>query len=251
MIRRVVDFALSNRLLVLALGAVIATGTLRVLDAARRSGHPYVVVASSSSVYGSNRTLPAREDGPTLPLSPYAASKLAGEAYALAYGRSYGLPVLVFRFFNVFGPLQRADHAYAAVVPAFVSAALSGSPLPVHGDGLQTRDFTFVGSVARVLVDAVERRVVSEGPVNLAFGGRSSVLELVDALSAVLGADLEIRHQAPRPGDVRDSQADQTTLRRLFPAASPVSFDEGLAQTVAWFRTTLAASAPPGAPTST
>ena len=112
-----------------------ATGTMEVLEAARRHGRPQVVVASSSSVYGANPALPKREDMATMPVSPYAASKLAAESATLAYGRSFGLPVLAFRFFNVFGPLQAADHAYAAVVPAFVAAALRGEPLPVHGDG--------------------------------------------------------------------------------------------------------------------
>ncbi len=212
-----------------------ATGTLRVLEAARHGGGPLVVVASSSSVYGANRVLPAREDLAPAPLSPYAASKLAAEAYALAYARSFGLPVLVFRFFNVFGPLQRAGHAYAAVVPAFVSAALAGEPLPIHGDGGQTRDFTYVGSVVRVLVAALRSGTGAPGPVNLAFGGRSSLLELVAALESVLGAPLERRHGPARAGDVRDSQADQTLLRAMFPGIDPVPLEEGLAATVRWF----------------
>ncbi len=103
-------------------------------------------------------------------MSPYAASKLAAESYALAYARSFGLPVLAFRFFNVFGPLQRADHAYAAVIPAFVSAALAGNPLDIHGDGTQTRDFTYVGDVTAVIADALGRAVTADTPVNLAFG---------------------------------------------------------------------------------
>jgi UDP-glucose 4-epimerase len=215
-----------------------ATGTLRVLEAARRAGGPQVIVASSSSVYGANRTLPAREDMATAPLSPYAASKLAAESYALAHGRSFGLPILVFRFFNVFGPLQRADHAYAAVVPAFVSAALAGRPLPIHGDGLQTRDFTFVGSVASVLAQALAEGVTSPGPVNLAFGGRQSLLELVGALEAVVGHPLARTHAPSRAGDIRDSQADDGRLRGLFPGLEPVPLAEGLRATVDWFRST-------------
>ena len=153
---------------------VNATGTIMVLEAARRCGLPHVIVASSSSVYGANTALPKREDMAPMPVSPYAASKLATEAYALSYGRSFDLPVLAFRFFNVFGPLQPAGHAYAAVVPAFVSSALAGRPLPVHGDGTQTRDFTFVGTVVAVLADAIRRRVVDPWPVNLAYGSRVS-----------------------------------------------------------------------------
>jgi UDP-glucose 4-epimerase len=213
-----------------------ATGTLRVLEAARGAGGPQVIVASSSSVYGANRALPAREDTMTAPLSPYAASKLAAEAYALAHGRSFGLPVLVFRFFNVFGPLQRADHAYAAVVPAFVSAALAGRALPIHGDGLQTRDFTFVGSVASVLAEALTGEVTSPGPVNLAFGGRHSLLDLVGTLENVLERPLGRTHTPARAGDVRDSQADVSRLRGLFPDIEPVPLPEGLRVTVDWFR---------------
>jgi UDP-glucose 4-epimerase len=213
-----------------------ATGTMQVLEAARRHGGPHVVVASSSSVYGANPTLPKREDMATQPVSPYAAGKLAAEAATLAYGRSFGLPVLAFRFFNVFGPLQAAGHAYAAVIPAFVSAALQGLPIPVHGDGHQTRDFTYVGSVTSVLADAVVGRVTHPDPVNLAFGSRVSLLDLLAELESILGHPLERVHTDPRTGDVRDSQADTTRLRGLFPAAVPVSLDEGLRATVTWFQ---------------
>ncbi len=211
-----------------------ATGTLSVLEAARRGGGVRVMVASSSSVYGGNRTLPVREDVAPAPMSPYAASKLAAEAYSLAYSRCFDLPVLVFRFFNVFGPLQAAGHAYAAVVPIFVSAALAGEPLPVHGDGGQTRDFTFVDSVTRILVDAIDREVVAPGPVNLAFGTRHSLLELVATLEKVLGRPVALRHEEARRGDVRDSQADDTRLRQLFPDVEPVALEQGLAATVQW-----------------
>jgi UDP-glucose 4-epimerase len=215
---------------------VNATGTLRVLEAARRHGNPHLVVASSSSVYGANPTLPKHEDMATLPLSPYAASKLATETYALAWANVYDLDVLAFRFFNVFGPRQSPRQAYAAVVPAFVDAAVAGRPLPVHGDGRQTRDFTYVGTVCRVIADAIERRVTSPGPVNLAFGSRISLLGLIAELEAILGHPLERDHQPPRPGDVRDSQADTSRLRSLFPDVVPVALPDGLAETVAWFR---------------
>ena len=147
-----------------------ATGTVGVLEGARRAGGVHVVVASSSSVYGANPTLPKQEDLVCRPVSPYAASKLATESYTLAWQHTYGLPTLAFRFFNVFGPLQPAGHAYAAVVPAFVSAAMEGRPLPVHGDGTQSRDFTYVDTVCTVLADAALRQVTDPQPVNLAFG---------------------------------------------------------------------------------
>jgi UDP-glucose 4-epimerase len=212
-----------------------ATGTMQVLEASRRHGRPQVVVASSSSVYGANPTLPKREDMVAMPVSPYAASKLAAESYTLAYGSSFGLPVLAFRFFNVFGPLQAADHAYAAVVPTFLAAALRDEPLPVHGDGGQTRDFTYVGTVAGVLTDAVRRTVTDPRPVNLAFGTRVSLLELIGIIEQQLGRPLRRAHTDPRAGDVRDSQADQSNLRRLFPDVTPVPLEDGLRTTIDWF----------------
>ncbi len=195
----------------------------------------HTIVASSSSVYGRGVALPTREDHPTRPVSPYAASKLATESYALAYARSFGLPVLVFRFFNVFGPLQRADHAYAAVIPAFVSAALAGSPLAIHGDGTQTRDFTYVGDVTAVIADALGRTVTADTPVNLAFGSRTSLLSLVSELESVLGRSLAKRHDPPRAGDVPDSQGDSTLLQSLFTDIAPTALRRGLQATVDWF----------------
>lgn len=212
-----------------------ATGTLHVLKAIRRAGGPYTVVASSSSIYGDTPTSPKSEDLAPRPLSPYAASKLATEAYAQAYASAYGIPLLTFRFFNVFGPLQPADHAYAAVVPAFVSAALAGRPLTVHGDGYQTRDFTYVASVIEVILESLRSRVTSDGPVNLAFGSRRTLLGVITILERVLGRPLEVVHAPPRPGDVRHSQADQSRLRALFPDIVPVDFERGLKETVAWF----------------
>jgi UDP-glucose 4-epimerase len=214
---------------------VNADGTVAVLEAARRAGGAHVVVASSSSVYGANTELPKRETMATRPVSPYAASKLATESYALAWQHSFALPVLAFRFFNVFGPLQAAGHAYAAVVPAFIDAALAGRPIPVHGDGRQTRDFTFVDTVTAVIVDAVIRRVTCEMPVNLAFGTRTDLLTVIDELGAIHGHSLDVEHQPPRAGDVRDSQADDSLLRSLFPDVEPVSLAGGLRATYDWF----------------
>lgn len=213
-----------------------ATGTVEVLEAARRAGDLHVIVASSSSVYGANPTLPKREDLVAMPLSPYAASKLATESYALAYQHSFGLPVLAFRFFNVFGPLQPAGHAYAAVVPAFVSAALEGRPLTVHGDGKQSRDFTYVDTVTEVIADAIARRVTSPTPVNLAFGSRTDLLTLVAELEAVLGTELVVQHREARVGDVKHSQADSERLQELFPDVVPTPLPDALRATVEWFR---------------
>ena len=214
-----------------------ATGTLQVLEGVRRHAVPHVVVASSSSVYGQNPTLPKHEELTPMPMSPYAVSKLATEAYALSHAVCFDVGVLAFRFFNVFGPLQPAGHAYAAVVPAFVAAAIAGEPVTVHGDGEQTRDFTYVGSVCDVIAATVRDGVVSERPVNLAFGGRSSLLEVLTVLEKILGRPIERTHTAPRVGDVRDSQADQTNLRARFPGIEPVELEDGLRRTVAWFET--------------
>ncbi|WP_406108268.1 NAD-dependent epimerase/dehydratase family protein [Micromonospora globbae] len=218
-----------------------ATGTLMVLEAARRHRVGQVILASSSSVYGRNPTLPKREDLRPVPLSPYAVSKLATEAYAIAYASCFDLAVLPFRFFNVFGPGQSAGHAYAAVVPSFVSAALDGRPLTIDGDGEQTRDFTFVGDVAAVIVDAVLRQVSSVDPVNLAFGSRTSVRRLVGELEDVLGRRLDVVHRPPRAGDVRDSQADNGALRALFPGVTRHTLRQGLEATVAWMSTRVPA----------
>lgn len=211
------------------------TGTLHVLEAARRTGAS-VVVASSSSVYGANPELPKHEDLASRPMSPYAATKLATEAYALAWQHSYDVPTIAFRFFNVFGPLQAAGHAYAAVVPAFVDAALAGRPLQVHGDGTQSRDFTYVDTVCAVLADAVQRRVTSADPVNLAFGTRTSLLEVIALLEDLLGRRLEVAHLATRAGDVPHSQAANERLRELFPDIEPVPLELGLIRTIEWFQ---------------
>jgi UDP-glucose 4-epimerase len=212
-----------------------ATGTLCVLESARRHDVQHVIAASSSSVYGSNPTLPKAELDWTRPLSPYAASKLATEAYTLAYQASYDLPTLAFRFFNVFGPAQRHDHAYAAVIPRFVHAALSGEAVVLYGDGQQSRDFTYVDSVCRVVLDALRRSVSHPQPVNLAFGVQADLHTVLAELERILGREIERRYEAPRPADVRHSEADNRLLRELFPDTFPTSRYEGLRATVAWF----------------
>ena len=221
--------------------AVNVTGTANVLEAARAAGNAHTLVASSSSVYGANPELPKHEGLKPSPLSPYAATKLATETYALAWQQSFGLPVLAFRFFNVFGPLQSAGHAYAAVIPAFIAAALNDEPLQVHGDGTQTRDFTYVGTVTRVLTEAVLRRSTASEPVNLAFGSRTSLLDVINILEGMVGRPLERAFTDPRAGDVPHSQADNATLRSIFPDIQPETLETGLAHTLAWARTGVVA----------
>lgn len=211
------------------------TGTLNVLEAAREVGVGHVIVASSSSVYGSNPVLPKNENDYTRPLSPYAVSKLATEGYALAYQASYGLKTLAFRFFNVYGPGQAANHAYAAVIPKFIDAALNNRALEIHGGGTQSRDFTFVQSVCDVILSAVKGQISSPVPINLAFGTNTTLLELIAALEAILGRTLERNFGPPRVGDVNASQADCTRVRELFPGVKPISMRAGLEATLQWF----------------
>lgn len=220
--------------------AANATGTLKLLEACRRAGVNHVSVASSSSVYGMNPALPKGERDWVRPMSPYAVSKLATEQYALAYQQSFGLRTLAFRFFNVYGPYQPADHAYAAVIPVFVDALLRGRPLPLQGDGSQSRDFTYVGTVCRILLDAARRRVSHPEPVNLAFGTNTNLMQLVEIIEAATGRQATIDRQPPRAGDVKHSQADNRVLLDLFPDVVPVSLEQGIAETVAWMESTHA-----------
>ena len=212
-----------------------ATGTLEVLMGARRAGVDYVAVASSAAVYGANPELPKHERMAVAPMTPYAVSKVATEEYAIAFAYCYDMRTIAFRFFNVFGPLQPADHAYAAVIPAFVDAAVAGRALPLEGDGSQTRDFIYVGTVARVLADAVHRGVTHTEPVNLALGGRTSLKELIAEIERGLGRSVEIDRKPARVGDVPHSQADASSLRSLFPDVEPVPIEQGLRETVQWF----------------
>jgi len=214
-----------------------ATGTLCVLEAARRHGL-HTIVASSSSVYGSTPGMPKNVDMATRPMSPYAVTKAATEGYAMAYSTSFGLPTLAFRFFNVYGPLQPAGHAYAAVIPVFIEAALRGAPLQVQGDGGQSRDFTFVDTVTDVIVSAVTRRVTNPVPVNLALGTNTDLLAVIDILSAQFGRSLDVQFGPPRAGDVRASQADAEPLRALFPDVQPEPLRDGIAKAVAWMKST-------------
>lgn len=218
--------------------AANATGTLCVLEGARRANCGHVVAASSSSVYGMNPALPKAEREWVRPMSPYAVTKLATEQYTLAYQQSHGIDSLAFRFFNVYGPLQRAGHVYAAVIPIFVDALLRGRSLPVNGDGSHSRDFTYVGTVCSVLLDAVERRVSHPEPVNLAFGTNTTLLELIERIESVSGLKADVEHRAPRVGDVKHSQAANAVLRSLFPDVDPMPLDQGLADTLAWFKAT-------------
>jgi len=207
-----------------------ATGTLKVLEAARNSsGH--IVVASSSSVYGNNPTLPKHEELRPMPISPYAVSKLATESYALAWQSTYGIKALPFRFFNVFGPLQAANHAYAAVLPSFLDAIKKDQPIRVFGDGSQTRDFTYVGDVVATLTRAAHDKMSAPTPVNLAFGTRRSLNDVIGDLKTILNRDFDVQYLDTRVGDVKDSQAASEKLLGLFGDLKPTDFHTALRAT--------------------
>jgi UDP-glucose 4-epimerase len=215
---------------------VNATGTLRVLESCRRQGVRQVVAASSSAVYGANPAPVKSERDWVRPLNPYAVSKLATEQYLLAYQTCYYLSTMAFRFFNVYGPGQPAGHVYAAVIPIFTDALLAGRPLPINGDGTQTRDFIYVGTVCDILLSSVLRGLSHPEPVNVALNTETSLLELVATLEKAAGATAEVEFRPARVGEIAQSRADDTNLRDLFPDLHPVSLPEGLQNTVAWFR---------------
>jgi len=206
-------------------------GTLNVLTAARDAGAGRVVFSSSSSVYGENPTLPKTEDLTPDPISPYAATKLAGECYARVFARVYGLDTVCLRYFNVFGPRQRPDSQYAAVIPLFMGWARDGKPLVIHGDGEQSRDFTYVDNVVRANLLAAEAHNVSGRVFNIACGTRYSLLDIVSALERVGGRKLERSHTDARVGDVRHSEADISAAADALGFEVTVGFDEGLART--------------------
>jgi UDP-glucose 4-epimerase len=205
-----------------------ATGTVTVLDAARRAGVRRVVIAASSSAYGIPAGEVQAEDDPIAPLSPYAAAKLAGEFYAQAFAASYGLETVCLRFFNIFGPRQRADSPYSGVVALFVAAMKAGKQPTIFGDGLQSRDFTHVANAVQALRKAAEQPEISGKSYNIGAGRRVSLLELVEVLNRLLGSSLAPIHGPARPGDVRHSCADIRRAREELGYAPTVSFEEGL-----------------------
>lgn len=210
--------------------------THELLLAARDAGVRRVVLASSSSVYGESETLPKHEGMRPAPLSPYALHKLIGEQYAALFSRLYGLETVALRFFNVFGPRQSPQSQYSGVISLFTAALLAGRPPTIHGDGEQTRDFTYVDDAVRGVLRACDAPAASGRAVNVARGDRTSVNALYAALQRAAGVTLPARHAEPRPGDVRHSQADVTLARDLLGFAAAVPVEEGLGRTVAWQR---------------
>ena len=220
----------------LATNDVNITGTLQLLMAARDAGVKRVVAASSSSVYGANEALPKREDQELLPVSPYAASKLAGEHYCRIFTRLYNLETVSLRYFNVFGARQDPDSQYAAVVPLFIQSGLDGAPLTVHGDGMQSRDFTYIDNVVQANLRAMEAPAAAGEAFNIACGSRYTLMDIVHAIERELGHPLTCRHTPPRAGDVRHTLADIGKAERVLGFKPTVDFDEGMARTVAYIK---------------
>jgi UDP-glucose 4-epimerase len=210
--------------------------TVNLLTAAKDSGIRRLVFSSSSSVYGGEGPFPQREDATPRPRNPYAASKVCCETYVKTFAEAFGLDAVSLRYFNVFGPRQAIDSQYAAVFPAFISRMLQGEAPVIYGDGLQSRDFTYVSDVVRANLRAgrSERRFSGE-VVNVAAGRETNLLELVSLLSAILGTDLEPIHEPERPGDTRRSLGDTRRALELLGHVSAVEVDEGLRRTVRYW----------------
>jgi len=216
--------------------AACATGTLNLLDAARKAGVRRIVYAASSSAYGGVSSA-AGQSEMSLPaaLSPYAAAKLAGEMYMQAFAATYGLETVRLRFFNIFGPRQRADSPYSGVIALFTAAMARGDAPTVNGDGLQSRDFTYVGNVVQALLKAAEAPEVSGNVYNVGTGQSVTVLDLIESLNGILGTDVTPNFGPSRTGDVRFSRADIRRTRADLGYEPDVGFEDGLNKTVAWY----------------
>jgi UDP-glucose 4-epimerase len=212
------------------------TGTMNVLLAARDNGVQRVVYAASSSAYGNTPTLPKIETMPATPLSPYAIAKYTGEMYARAFANLYGLSTISLRYFNVFGPRQDPTTQYAGVIAKFITCALAGKPYPVHGDGEQSRDFTYVENVVEANLCAVDAKIEGGPTVNIAYGQRTTLNQIIGMLNELTGQNLPAEYGAERPGDVRHSHADLTLARQLLGFAPKIDVREGLRRTLEWYR---------------
>ena len=213
--------------------AVNVEGTLNVLLAARDEGVRRVVFSSSTSVYGSSRQLPTTEDTPPDPISPYGVAKLAAERYSISFSRVYeSFESVVLRYFNVFGPRQSPLSQYAAVVPLFVTAIQAGQPVQIHGDGEQSRDFTYVSNVVDATISAGETEGASGEIFNIAAGSPASVNRLADTIGTILGKSVQKEYLPPRAGDIRDSWADLGKAERILGYRPAVGLEEGLRRTV-------------------
>jgi UDP-glucose 4-epimerase len=210
-------------------------GTLRVLESARRAGVRRLVYAATCAAYGDSPELPKVETMRPEPISPYAVGKLTGEHYCQVYTRSFGLPCVALRYFNIFGPRQSPTSDYAAAIPRFVTAMLAGQAPTIFGDGGQTRDFCFVANVVEANLLALAAPAAPGHVYNVALGRSYSLLEVVSLLGEVLGRKAEVRFAPPRPGDIRDSAADISAIRRDLGYGGEWDLRRGLDATVAWY----------------
>jgi UDP-glucose 4-epimerase len=210
-------------------------GTINVLLAARDGGVKRVVFASSSSVYGSTKVFPNSESLTPSPISPYAASKLAGEHYCRVFTLLYGLETIALRYFNVFGPRQDPNSEYAAVIPRFITKALRQQPLEIHGDGLQSRDFTYIDNVIQANLRAAHCESGFGEAFNVAQGKCYSLLDFVGLVETIIERKASIIHRPPRPGDVRQTLADISRSQQILGYNPAVSFEEGVLRTVRYF----------------
>jgi len=217
--------------------------SLNILVAARDARVKRLVYAGSSSAYGDTPVLPKREDMPTNPLSPYALQKLVAEQYCQMFTRLYGLETVTIRYFNVFGPRQDPSSPYSGVISLFAAALLDGLRPRIYGDGEQTRDFTYVANVVDGVLRACEAPNVAGEVMNVATGGRISLNDLLASMNRIVGTRIEPIYDAPRAGDVRDSQADIGKAQRLLGYSPVVLLEEGLAKTLDWCRTDRSAPA--------
>ena len=215
--------------------AVNVSGTLNILLAARDAHVRRVVFASSSSIYGDTEQLPQREDQAVHPISPYALTKWMGEQYCQLFTRAYGLETAALRYFNVFGPRQSLDSEYAVVIPRFITSLLGGQSPPIHGDGRQSRDFTYIENVVAANLLAAEAREGSGHVFNVGCGERHSVVDLFQAVQRAVRSSAPATHTPPRPGDVLHTQADITRAERILHYRPNVRLTEGLERTAAWF----------------
>jgi UDP-glucose 4-epimerase len=213
-----------------------ATGTLVLLEAARRCQVRRVVYAGSSSAYGEPPSLPVVEAMAPAPLSPYAVSKLAGEHYCRVYARVFGVQAVILRYFNVFGPRQDPNSQYAAVIPRFITAALDGLAPTVYGDGEQSRDFCFIDNVVAANLGAADAEGASGKVFNIACGSGTSLNRVLVLLGEALGRPVSARHEPARAGDVRHSLADISQAKAVLGYTAAVDFPTGLRRTLAWFR---------------
>ena len=210
-------------------------GTLCVLLAARDAGVKRLMYAGSSSAYGDHPELPKREEHPTHPLSPYALAKLTGEHYCRLFTQLYGLETVTLRYFNVFGPRQNPNSPYAAVIPRFILACLTREPLLVYGDGHQSRDFTYVDNIVHGNMLAMTAPDVAGKVINVANGSRTTLVQLIAYLEAFTKQRAEVQFLAPRPGDVRHSQADVSRAQTLLGFEPLIDVEQGLQHTLAYY----------------